>query len=119
MMKIARYCYNILLSFDQLGNSMLAGDPDETISSRLGRIKATYGGRIPWTRPLARVTERALNVIQKNHAERSIEPHRGAQGLRDRPCRCLRGAGLTCQCSMCPTNQPHLRFVPEESAKTP
>ena len=35
----SRYLWNVLLSLDQLGNSLLGGDPDETISSRVGRIK--------------------------------------------------------------------------------
>jgi hypothetical protein len=32
-----KYIYNILISLDQLGNTILFGDPDETISSRLGK----------------------------------------------------------------------------------
>jgi hypothetical protein len=102
---------NVLVSLDQLVNSVLAGDPDETISSRLGRIKAKYGGKIPWTRPVARITERILNKIQRRHVEQSVEPAGGDRGLVDRPpgvkCRCghraqlhSRQAGccLLCQC---------------------
>jgi len=34
---LARYGTNLLLSFDQTVNAIMMGDPDETISSRLGR----------------------------------------------------------------------------------
>lgn len=34
---LKKYLYNILISLDQLGNTILGGDPDETISSRLGK----------------------------------------------------------------------------------
>lgn len=32
-----KYFYNILIGIDQLVNAILGGDPDETISSRLGK----------------------------------------------------------------------------------
>ena len=34
---IQRYLLNILIALDQMGNTLLGGDPDETISSRVGR----------------------------------------------------------------------------------
>lgn len=36
---ILKYIFNIFLSFDQFINTLLAGHPDETLSSRLGRTK--------------------------------------------------------------------------------
>lgn len=36
-MKLKRYFWNILVSIDQLLNTILAGDPDMTISGRAGR----------------------------------------------------------------------------------
>jgi len=80
-----RWIMNVLISLDQLANSILAGDPDETISSRLGRIKAKHGGRIPWTRPVAAITARVLNGLLHNHTTHTIEPHRGARGIYDKP----------------------------------
>lgn len=35
--KIKQYFFNILISFDQFVNTLAGGDPDETISSRLGK----------------------------------------------------------------------------------
>jgi hypothetical protein len=90
MNKLGRWMMNILISVDQLGNSLLAGDPDETISSRLGRIKAKYNGRIPWTRPISKATEYLLGKIQKNHCEISIEPDEGDKGIFDNPNKILR-----------------------------
>lgn len=37
--KILKYIKNILVSIDQLVNAILGGDPDETISSRLGKYR--------------------------------------------------------------------------------
>ena len=84
-MKIARWPMNILLSLDQLLNSVLGGDPDETVSSRLGRIKVKFGGRIPWTRPVARLTDMVLDWIQKGHSIKAIEKDEGKHGVIDRP----------------------------------
>lgn len=85
MNKLGRWIMNVLISVDQLGNSLLAGDPDETISSRLGRIKEKYNGRIPWSRPVSKATEYILGKIQKNHCEISIESDEGDKGIFDKP----------------------------------
>lgn len=36
-MIVGRYLWRILISLDQLANTLLGGDPDETVSSRLSR----------------------------------------------------------------------------------
>lgn len=82
-MKIGRWIMNILISLDQFGNSIMGGDPDETISSRLGRIKAKWGGRIPWTRPISKTTDWWLNKIDKGHCTDAIEQDRGKAGVFD------------------------------------
>jgi len=84
-MKIGRYIMNVLISLDQLLNSFLGGDPDETISSRLGRVKRKWGGKIPKYRPIARLTDWLLEKIDKNHCIDSIEEDEGHDGLRDKP----------------------------------
>lgn len=84
-MKVWRkWALNILLSIDQLGNSILGGDPDETISSRLGRIKTLHGGRIPWSRPFSKVADWVLDKIDPNHSIDAIEKE-GRDGIFDRP----------------------------------
>jgi hypothetical protein len=69
---VVRYVCNIALGLDCLGNAFWGGSHVETISSRLGRIKAKNGGQIPWYRP-ARYLAVALDMIQKDHCENSIE----------------------------------------------
>lgn len=75
--RVWKYISNIFLSLDQMGNVLLGGDFDETISSRLGKIKAHYGGRIPWYRPLARATDKWLDLLDPGHSIRSIEEDEG------------------------------------------
>lgn len=94
LLKISNYFFNLALSIDQLGNVLCAplfnlvlikhkriwqfeslllvsyefGNPDETISSVLGRNKLknnlTYIGKT-----LAKI----LNLIEKDHVEKAIE----------------------------------------------
>lgn len=73
MNKIGRYFLNVALGVDQLGNTLWGGSPDETISSRLGRLKMANGGTIPMTRPWARALSWCLDKIDKDHCRRSIE----------------------------------------------
>ena len=66
-----RYFWNILISLDQFANTVLAGSPDETISSRAG--KAMREGKA-WGCVLCRV----LNWFERDHCVKSIEPDEGA-----------------------------------------
>ncbi|WP_042886341.1 hypothetical protein [Cupriavidus necator] len=65
-----RYLWNLLISFDQLVNTIAGGSPDETISSRAG--KAMQQGR-RWGCILCRF----LNWIDRDHCAKSIEPDEG------------------------------------------
>ena len=38
---IAQYLLNLLVALDQAANALLAGDPDETISSRVAKRRAS------------------------------------------------------------------------------
>jgi len=73
MNKIGRYFLNIALGVDQLGNTLWGGSPDETISSRLGRIKNANGGKIPWSRPWPLVMDWFLDKLQKDHCRLAVE----------------------------------------------
>ena len=66
------YPLRVLIGIDQLGNAIANGDPDETISSRIGRMKVKYGGEIPWRRPLAKVIDWGLNKLDNNHSIEAI-----------------------------------------------
>lgn len=82
---MGRYLLNLLISLDQLGNSILCGDPDETISSRIGRIKKKNGGKVPRWRVFTRATDAVLDWIDPNHSVDAIEDDEGHAGIYDRP----------------------------------
>ena len=60
-----RWVMNMLIALDQLGNSMMGGSPDETISSRSARA-AQKGHR--WGRWMCK----GLNWLDPNHCEDAI-----------------------------------------------
>ena len=72
-----KYFLNLLISIDQLFNTILGGYPDETISSRLGKLKRRHGGTIPEYHPFARVIDWGLDQIDPNHSIDAIEEDEG------------------------------------------
>ena len=78
---MGKWIFNILVSIDQLGNTICGGDPDETISSRLGKIKVKNGGVIPWSKPLAKTIDYFLDQVDENHSIDSIEKDEGKNAL--------------------------------------
>ena len=66
-----RYIWNILISIDQFINTVLGGDPDETISSRMGKHLAKHDC------PFCNFMCGLLNLIQKDHCVKSIEADEG------------------------------------------
>ena len=81
---IDKYVLNILISIDQLGNTLAGGDPDETISSRLGKLKLRYGGTIPWYRFYSKVIDWGLDKIDPGHSINAIEYDEGKDAILDR-----------------------------------
>ena len=81
---IGKYIVNILIGIDQLGNTILGGDPDETISSRLGKLKMKHGGSIPWYRPLSKIVDWGLDKIDPHHSIDAIEEDEGSEALIDK-----------------------------------
>lgn len=69
---LKRYLHNIFVGLDQFVNSLMFGDPDETISSRAGRVfpGTTWTKFIDW-----------LMFYQSNHCYRSIEESEGKNDL--------------------------------------
>lgn len=63
------YLVNVLVAIDQLGNAILGGDPDETISSRCGKLvgKCVLCTIFCWV----------LNIFDKNHCVKYIEYDEG------------------------------------------
>ena len=64
-MNLKNWFWNLLISLDQLGNSITGGSPDETISARAGR----YAGKVWYWTGLAWV----LNKIDPGHTEDAIK----------------------------------------------
>ncbi|WP_275098073.1 hypothetical protein [Sedimenticola hydrogenitrophicus] len=71
MNKPRRYGWNLLIALDQLVNALLAGDPDETLSSRMGR--AVRDGRCRGCYWICR----ALHRLDPDHCQKSIEHDEG------------------------------------------
>jgi hypothetical protein len=69
---LKQYLWNILVSLDQLVNTLAGGNPDETISSRMGK-KLVKHEKCPFCMFVCKL----LNYIQKDHCVKSIEKDRG------------------------------------------
>lgn len=83
MGKVGKWALNVLIGIDQLGNALTGGDPDETISSRLGKMKFKHGGEIPWYRPMSRIVDWGLDKIDPGHSIDAIEPDEGKDAVVD------------------------------------
>ena len=62
-----QYLFNILISVDQMINTLLAGNPDETISSRMGKLN-----RAGKCKPCTFICK-ILSRFDKRHCFNSIE----------------------------------------------
>lgn len=69
MKKFKKYLWNLLISIDQFVNTLFGGDPDETISSRLGKRRNAN-----W---FTRMFCAFLDMFEWNHVEKSIEEDEG------------------------------------------
>jgi len=79
MKKIKKYFWNVLIGIDQLANAVLLGDPDETISSRLG--KWLLLSKSSWRYKIARPLCRVLHIADPNHCNTSIEEDEGKDAV--------------------------------------
>ncbi|WP_395459835.1 hypothetical protein ACHMW5_35780 (plasmid) [Azospirillum melinis] len=82
---MGRYLLNLLIAVDQLVNALCAGDPDETISSRLGKARrGDFGPRMAAaTAPIRWLVDAVFRVVfrQPDHCARSIEEDEGRNDL--------------------------------------
>jgi hypothetical protein len=77
---MGKWIWNILVSLDQTCGVILSPlifykiqSPDETISSRCGKIMEANGGVMPWRYPLAKFIVWVVDCIDPGHFPRSIE----------------------------------------------
>jgi hypothetical protein len=75
MKKLKTYFWNILISFDQLANTLLFGDPDETISSRMG--KHMMKDRCLLCKGICFI----LHLIDPKHCVKSVEDDEGSRNV--------------------------------------
>ena len=59
-----RYIWNFLISLDQFFNTLLGGDPDETISSRAARARE-HGSKV------GRIACSILDWLDPDHCKKS------------------------------------------------
>jgi len=76
---LTKYFWNVLIGIDQLANAILFGDPDETISSRLGKWLELP--KTTWRFEIARIVCWFLRKLDKNHCRNAIEKDEGSNTL--------------------------------------
>lgn len=71
---LVNYLYNLHVALSQLINTLLGGDPDESLSGRIGKSIAAGGlaARVPWP------------AVLRRHWLASIEPDEGGNSARGR-----------------------------------
>lgn len=74
---VSRYALNVLIAIDQLVNAILFGDPDETLSSRIGK-NAEKGHKF------SIFMSKVLDWFEKDHCKKSMEYDEGKRGLLKR-----------------------------------
>lgn len=69
---ISKYFQNILLGVDQFVNVIMFGDPDETISSRAGRVwpNSLWSNFIDWL--FFWQSKHTYNAIEKSEGKRDL-----------------------------------------------
>jgi len=72
-----RYFWNLLISFDQFVNTVCGGDPDETISSRMGKWARDNRHKRGLKRPLYMFANMIVELFEKDHFKKSIEEDEG------------------------------------------
>ena len=79
---IKKYIWNNLIAWDQLINALFGGDPDESMSSRLGKWVGPKRESACWAcKNSAKVICAVLHLIDPNHCEKSIETDEGKDAL--------------------------------------
>ena len=70
---LLNYIYNVHVALSQLANTLAGGDPDESVSGRIGKAAQAGAG---WARALDRLAGR--------HFTKSIEPDEGGNSAARR-----------------------------------
>ena len=57
-------------------------DPDETISSRVGKIRRRCGGIIPWSKPIPKIINAICEPFDEDHTLDAIEEDEGSKEVK-------------------------------------
>ncbi len=69
-----QWAWNVLVAIDQLGNALTGGDPDETISSRSAKQRASCR--------FCRFLCRLLDRVDPGHCDKSVESDEGENAVK-------------------------------------
>lgn len=72
---VKRYFWNLLLALDHLLNAIFGGEPDETLSSRWGKLARE-------NHKFSMFMCKLLHILDEGHCERSIIYDRGKPAIR-------------------------------------
>lgn len=80
---IKKYILNNLISLDQAINTLFGGDPDETISSRMGKWARNGENNRGLKKPLYKIANFIVELFEKDHFKKSIENDEGRNEVID------------------------------------
>ena len=72
-----KYVWNMLIAFDQFVNTIFGGDPDETISSRLGKWSRDKRNDHGFKKYIYKVCNVVVELFERDHFKKSIENDEG------------------------------------------
>ena len=72
-----KYFWNLLISFDQFVNTVFGGDPDETISSRLGKWARDGRNNSGIRKYIWQIAHWVVEHFEEDHFAKSIERDEG------------------------------------------
>jgi hypothetical protein len=77
-----KYVWNVLIAIDQLMNALFGGDPDETISSRMGKwARDNYHVACDNRLVLWAVLNWIVNKFERDHFKKSIDDSEGKDSV--------------------------------------
>lgn len=77
METVKKYIWNLFIAVDQFINTILGGDPDETLSSRMGKWSRDHDNDYGWRKPVFKVANFVVELFEKDHFAKSIEEDQG------------------------------------------
>jgi hypothetical protein len=80
MNRLSKYIWNILVAIDQMVNTLCGGDPDETLSSRMGKW-AREGDERGVRKTIYKFAYWVVEKFEKDHFKKSIEEDEGSRRI--------------------------------------